>query len=256
MTTASVVSRPYWRRILWPGLLSLAALSVLLALGTWQVYRMQWKEALIVDVSERLTANPTTLPPADMWSDMDPNTYQYSRVTITGVFQHAYQQKAYMVVSDPQGGTYGGQGHWIMTPLKLENGKLVWVNRGFVPNALSESDIQTDFQEQATLTGLMRQPEIAGFATPGNSDGFDGNIWFVRNPAAMTVVAGLDDNSVAPFFIDLDSDADVLLPQSGETRVQFENRHFGYVLTWYGIALTLLGVFVAFAIREYKKGRV
>lgn len=252
---ASVVSKPYWRRIFWPGLLSLLALSVLLALGTWQVYRMQWKETLIEDVSERLTADPSSLPASTSWSDLDPDTYQYTRVKITGVFQHAHQQESYMVVSNPIGGLYGGQGHWIMTPFELKSGKLVWVNRGFVPNALSENDIETGFLEEITLTGLMRRPESASFATPGNSEGFDGNIWFVRNPAAMTAEAKLDDSNVAPFFIDLDADEDVLLPQSGETRVQFENRHFGYVLTWYGIALTLLGVFATFAMREYKKGR-
>lgn len=254
--TDAIALKPYWQRILWPASLSLLALCVLLAMGTWQIYRMQWKETLIADVTERLKAAPTSFPSADEWVSLDPDQYQYSRVSITGVFQHRYQQKAYMVVSNPQGGEYGGQGYWIMTPFELETGNLVWVNRGFVPNALSESDIQSGFEGEVTLNGLMRQPENAGFATPGNHQGYDGTIWFVRNPAAMTFVAQLDQNNVAPFFIDLDLDTSVLLPQSGETRVQFENRHFGYVLTWYGIALTLLGVFAAFAMREYKKGRV
>ncbi|MEP0519836.1 MAG: SURF1 family protein [Hyphomicrobiales bacterium] len=252
---AGALSKPFWRRFLWPALLCVFAFAVLMSLGTWQVYRMHWKEALIEDVTARLSADPIALPAANQWTNLKPEEYQYTRVSITGRFQHKQQQKSYMVVSNPKGGRYGGQGHWIMTPFELQSGKLVWVNRGFVPNAFDDSDITTEFQEDVTLTGLMRQPEIATFATPGNSDGFDGNIWFVRNPAAMTAVAKLDGGNVAPFFIDLDADAGVLLPQSGETRVQFENRHFGYVLTWYGIALTLLGVFTAFAVREYKKSR-
>lgn len=256
MTAAETIPKSYWRRILLPALFALLALCVLLALGTWQVYRMQWKEALISDVSQRLKSDPIAVPNAEDWASLDPEQYQYSRVSITGSFQHEYQQRSYMVVSAPQGGDYGGQGHWIVTPFELKSGDLVWVNRGFVPNALDSSDIQTDYVNEVTLTGLMRRPEIAGFATPGNDQGFDGKIWFVRNPTAMTAVVKLDESNVAPFFIDLDADPDVLLPQSGETRVQFENRHFGYVLTWYGIALTLLGVFAAFAIRELKKGRV
>lgn len=254
--TGTVGLKPYWRRILWPALLALLALCVLLTLGTWQVYRMHWKETLIADVTERLKAAPTALPSIEEWASLDPNKYQYSRVSITGVFQHKHQQNAYMVISNPQGGEYGGQGLWIMTPFKLETGNMVWVNRGFVPNALSESDIQTDFEGEVTLSGLLRPPENAGFATPGNDQGYDGTIWFVRNPAALTSVEQLDQSKVAPFFIDLDLDTAVTLPQSGETRVQFENRHFGYVLTWYGIALTLFGVFAVFAMREYKKGRV
>ena len=37
------------------------------------------------------------------------------------------------------------------------------------------------------------------------------------------------------------------LPRGGVTRLDLPNRHLEYALTWYGLALTLIGVFVAFA---------
>lgn len=256
--SAPLAPKPLWRRLLWPAVLSAMALVVLLSLGTWQVNRMHWKEALIADVTDRLKADPVPLPNVDEWASLDPELYQYRRVTLTGRYLHDQEQRAYMVVSAPLGGSYGGQGVWIMTPLELFNdgkasGKSVWINRGFVPNALADSDIISGFEEPVNVSGLMRRPEEAGFATPGDN-GFDGTLWFVRNPAALQLQATGSPGQAAPFFVDLDADETVLLPQSGETRVQFENRHFGYVLTWYGIALTLLGVFIAFAIREAKKG--
>ena len=37
------------------------------------------------------------------------------------------------------------------------------------------------------------------------------------------------------------------LPTAGETRMTYPNDHLGYAITWYGLALTCLGVFAAFA---------
>ena len=37
-------------------------------------------------------------------------------------------------------------------------------------------------------------------------------------------------------------------PRGGVTRLELPNRHLEYALTWYGLALTLIGVFAAFAV--------
>tara|TARA_R110000868_G_scaffold11981_14_gene58135 strand:+ start:3431 stop:4228 length:798 start_codon:yes stop_codon:yes gene_type:complete len=241
-----------WQRLFWPALLSAVVLAVLLALGTWQLQRMAWKEKLIASVSERLDAAPEALPPADDWEALDPQDYQYRRVQLTGRYLQSYQQRSYMVVSTPQGGPHSGQGYWIMTPFEVTNGGVVWVNRGFVPNALIGADFSTS-EAVVTLTGLMRAPEQANFATPGNDDGFDGTMWFVRDPQAMTRQSALDAPFIAPFFIDLEAGQGTELPQAGETRIVFANRHLGYVVTWYRLALTLAGVFIAYARREIKR---
>ncbi len=245
---------PLWRRLLWPGILSAIALGVLLSLGTWQLQRMHWKEDLITSVSARLEAEPSALPQVIKWDSLEPDSYQYRRVAVTGHYLHSYEQHAYMVVSDPQGGPLGGQGHWVMTPFELSGGGIVWINRGFVPLHLADQDITSGQDGTLTLTGLMRPSEKAGFATPGNDVGFDGKLWFVRDTAGMTQQSGLSGAPVAPFFIDLEAGNGGAVPQAGETRVVFSNRHFGYVLTWYGIALTLIGVFTAFAFREHRRG--
>lgn len=254
MQSDATTSVPLLQRLFWPGLLSAIALTVLLTLGTWQVQRMYWKEDLITNITARLVSEPVDLPPFAEWAMLDPDDFQYRRVSFRGQFQHAYEQRAYMVVSDPKGGPLGGQGHWIMTPFELIDGGSVWINRGFVPLHLSDQDITTGQDQIITLKGLMRPSEKAGIATPGNKVGFDGTLWFVRDTGAMTLQSGLSAETVAPFFVDLEANDGSSLPQAGETRIAFSNRHFGYVLTWYGIALTLIGVFTAYAVREYRRG--
>ena len=46
------------------------------------------------------------------------------------------------------------------------------------------------------------------------------------------------------------------LPQGGETLVDFPNNHLGYALTWFGLAVALAGVFVAFVGKRMSPGRL
>jgi surfeit locus 1 family protein len=43
------------------------------------------------------------------------------------------------------------------------------------------------------------------------------------------------------------------LPEPAQTLPRPRNNHLGYAITWYGLALSLIGVFVAFAWRNRKK---
>jgi surfeit locus 1 family protein len=61
--------------------------------------------------------------------------------------------------------------------------------------------------------------------------------------------AGKGDFTPVPFFVDADADhANTSgFPRGGVTRLVLPNRHLEYALTWYGLALTLIGVFTVFA---------
>jgi surfeit locus 1 family protein len=53
-----------------------------------------------------------------------------------------------------------------------------------------------------------------------------------------------------PFFVDAEASPENPggFPKGGVTRLALSNRHLEYALTWYGLALTLIGVFAAFAV--------
>ena len=46
-----------------PILFALVCAAAFVALGTWQIGRKAWKEALIETLEQRLSARPTDLPP-------------------------------------------------------------------------------------------------------------------------------------------------------------------------------------------------
>src|SRR5690349_20760169 len=74
-----------WRSLLLPALL---AFVVLIALGTWQIQRKAWKEALIATLTERLTAPPQALPQVKDWPKLDRARDEYRRVKFTASFDN------------------------------------------------------------------------------------------------------------------------------------------------------------------------
>src|SRR6476661_6049025 len=65
----------------------LAALALLLivlfaGLGTWQVYRLQWKLDLIARVDSRVHAAPVAPPPAARWEGITADADEYRRVQV------------------------------------------------------------------------------------------------------------------------------------------------------------------------------
>ena len=243
---------PLWRRLVWPGLFALAAFAFLCSLGIWQLHRLAWKEGLIARVESRTHAAAEPLPAEAGWPQVNIERDEYRHVRLSGRFRYDQETFAYALLSDPRG-KFSGPGYWVMTPLQLDGGELVLVNRGFVPMDRMDLPTRVAGQEDArvTVTGLLRLPEGRNWFTPPDDTGR--RIWQERDPAAIAKAYGLA--RVAPFFVDADASGPNGLPQGGETRVTFLNNHLQYVVTWFGLAFALLAVFAAFAHKEWQRGR-
>lgn len=233
------------RGLVLPGICAAVALAVLLGLGFWQLDRLEWKESLIARVEARTKAPAVPLPPESEWAKLNYDNDEYRRVTVTGRFHHDKETHVYTVVSQKPG-RFAGPGFWVMTPLELAGGAFIIVNRGFVPLDRKDAATRREGQVDGTVsvTGLLRMPEDAGYFAPANEPAKDA--WYRRDPAEIAQARGIAPT--APFTIDADATPNPGgLPQGGDTRVVFTNNHFQYAVTWFGIALALVGVFGAFA---------
>ena len=96
-------------------------------------------------------------------------------------------------------------------------------------------------------------PPEPGLFTPVND--VTHNLWYWPDIAAMShsALPGGEQNTL-PFFIDADArpPSSPYLPQGGVTRVDLPNRHLEYALTWYGLAVTLIGVYFAFFVSRMR----
>jgi surfeit locus 1 family protein len=233
------------RGLILPGILSLGALAVLIGLGFWQLERLAWKNDLLARVEARTKAPVTPIPPESEWKNVNFENDEYRRVVAGGTFRHDREVLIYTVASE-QPGRYAGPGFFVLTPLELPSGASVIVNRGFVP--LDRKDAATRKEGQVAgpvnVTGLLRMPEDAGYFAPSNDP--EKNAWYRRDP--VEIARALKLERAAPFTIDADAAANPGgLPQGGSTRVNFSNNHLQYAVTWFGLALALIGVFAAFA---------
>jgi surfeit locus 1 family protein len=234
------------RTILWPGISATIALAILASLGTWQLQRLAWKEDLIGRIKSRAHSEPAPLPPREEWAKMASGDYEYFPVRVAGVFEHAREA----LVFRPAGGAEKQPGYHVMTPLELKgSGGTIFINRGFVPEALKAPSARPLGQVagEVIVKGLLRAPEPRSMFTPGDQP--TQGLWYTRDPAAMAKHFGIEH--AAPFSIDADATPQPGgWPKGGATVVSIRNDHLAYAVTWYGIAATLVGVFGVFAWRR------
>ena len=111
-----------YRRFLVPGLSTLIMLVVLLGLGTWQVYRLQWKEGILARIAAAEAAPAVPLGP-------DPAPY--TKVSVTGRFRFDQAAAFGAEVRDTRTGPT--MGFYQIVPLDREDAPTILVDRGWVP---------------------------------------------------------------------------------------------------------------------------
>jgi surfeit locus 1 family protein len=239
--------RPY------PGLTIACALvfALLCWLGTWQLNRLQWKLELIARVNAHMAATPVSL---EQVLSMPADEAQYRRVTLTGTFDHA--REAYVFTT----GEGGAPLYHVLTPFRTRDGQYVLVDRGMVPkdrldpksrpagNASSKHWVDRAaayIDDPIRVTGVWRVPDPPGPFTPPAD--LARRIWYARDLAAIAAADHLA--FAAPVVIEADATPNPGgWPRGGQTVVNFRNQHLSYAVTWFGLALVLLGVWIAYHI--------
>ena len=249
------VSMPARRGRSWVGMLipALIAFIALIGLGTWQIERKAWKEGLIAALRAQLAAPPIALPAPATWSGLDRAKNEYRRVTFSATFDNSKEALMFAAPStfrpDAQ-----GPGYWVLTPARLADGKIVIVNRGFVPDGRQDPKTRAAGQIAGpiSIVGSMRWPGDRHWFTPGDEPAK--NLWFTADPQSIAAAKGLGD--VAPFYVEQESPVPPGgLPKPGKLRVTLPDNHLQYALTWYGLALVLVIMFGTWAYGQNREQR-
>jgi surfeit locus 1 family protein len=246
MSEPAMTERKHWLGVTASALIVFA---VLMSLGEWQLQRLAWKEDLLARLSSRIHAPPVPIPSADEWEQLRPDDYDYRHVIVRGIFDHTQEVRIFFgagqVGHDPV-----QPGYLVITPLRLDDGHSILINRGFVPLTLEQpqSRPQSLVEGPQTITGLMRGPELRTPFTPADEP--HNRLWFTRDPAGIE--AALQLRNAAPFSIDADPSTDGSSPPSGgATIMSIPNNHLAYAWTWFGLAATLVGVYATFMWRRF-----
>jgi len=230
------------------GVVLLLLVALFLALGTWQVVRLQWKLDLIARVDARVHADPVAAPEAARWAQVTKDSDEYRRVRVAGHYLYEF-------TTPVQALSELGAGFWLLTPFCTEQGHIVFINRGFIPASENKQGAYPARRaganpcatpgDRVAVTGLLRINEPQGGFLRENDPA--GNRWYSRDVVKLAAARGLSSVApngapvVAPFFIDAGKGQDPRgAPEravGGLTVISFTNNHLVYALTWFALAL-------------------
>ena len=223
-----------------PTLFTIPVVVVLVALGVWQLQRLEWKSRLIAERATAVAAAPVS-PPKTL---AEARALEFHRVTVEGVFLHDKEILRNAIAAK------GDAGFDVLTPLREEGGRIVFANRGFVPTELKDPATRPTGQLAGTVrvSGLLRVPpqEKPGWFIPDNRP--DRNAWFWIDLPAMAAADGLAN--VAPFYIGADAAPNPGgWPKGGVTPLALPNDHLQYAITWFSLAAALVVIYVVYHTR-------
>jgi surfeit locus 1 family protein len=247
MSTALDFMKTRFRFTFWPTVFTIPVILLTLWLGTWQLQRLAWKTALIADREAALSAPPVALPEtADAARALD-----FHRVAGEGQFLN--DKELYI-------GAFSSrdvEGYQVVTPFRLASGKILLVNRGWVPEARKDPATRAEGQiaGPTTVDGILRIPVVPKslfsslVPTPVNRP--NENFWFYVDVPGMTAKDGLDPAQVLPFYVEAGPAKNPGgLPVGGQTRIALPNDHLQYAITWYSFAVIAAAIYLIYHYRK------
>lgn len=210
-------------RYLFPLILGLGGIAILVALGTWQLQRLAWKEALLAVIDARIAAEPVdlaTLP------SPDPEADRYRPVTLRGA-----TGEDLVVLSGRQG---VGAGYEVIAAFEMAGGRRVLLDRGFIVE--TDRD-RTRPPAELTVTGNLIWPRETDSYTPPPD--MARRLWFARDVASMSEFLKTEPILVVARTAEGQETSIVPVPVDSSG---IPNDHLAYAVTWFSLAAVWAGM--------------
>lgn len=222
-------------------LLTALLLPLLLSLGVWQLRRADEKLELQEQYSARQGEPPVALEQLDTAEDL-----QYRQVEFSGRYDNAHN-----FLLDNR--IHQGQvGYELITPFVTDTERVVLVNRGWLPQGPTRAALPAldAIEGRVTLRGSIYVP----VGTPlvlGEVAALEGWPRVIQSldPPAAGALAGYPDNSVFPYSVRLADAAPGVLVRDWPVVSMGPERHQGYAVQWFAMALMLLGLYLYYSTR-------
>ncbi len=227
-------------KILPAALATAISLAILIALGVWQLQRREWKRG-ILDAIDRAEAGPAIA--------LRGTPAPFAKVAVTGTLLP--QRALYGVDVREQLAGPPREGAQLVGVLTRADGPPVVVDLGWVPAGDGAPDpLRASAPPPAgalTVQGYVRAPEHPGWLSAADDPA--SRRFYTLDPEA--IAASLGVHGVAPFtLVALGKAGAPGDPVPAEALPRPPNNHLQYAFTWFGLAATLVGVFVAWVVKR------
>ena len=201
------------------------SIIIFCSLGTWQVYRLQWKLDLISEINNGLNSEPVFYSKTKI--------INYQKVKFNGVFD--FEKQVYLYSLNNK----GTPGYDLITPIKMNSNEIVLVNRGWIKKDLrnnkSINNINSKFFE-----GILKKITKPNPFKPEND--IKNNIWYSLKLEDLESFTGYKLNNFVLYLQDNQNN----LVKNKIVSPDLPNNHLKYAITWYSVALSILLYFLYF----------
>ena len=201
---------------------------ILLSLGLWQIYRLNWKLELIEQIENSLKNDPVEL------SNVEKKNYL--RIKTRGVIDFDKQIYLYNLNEN------GKPGFEVINPIKIGEENYL-INRGWIPfekKDLSEINLVNQNQIVGTIM-LQTKPSLF---KPEND--IEKNYWFTLNREDISKFTGRNFSEYVIYL-----NGDYKIPKPRVITAKISNNHKKYAITWFSMAISILLIYLYFRKKNY-----
>ena len=201
---------------------------VLISLGSWQLYRLNWKLNLISEINSSLKNDPVQLSKS--------NKKNYLRITISGTVDFDKQIYLYNLNDS------GKPGFEVINPILIGNENYL-INRGWISfDQKDQSEI--NYVNEDKIIGTLKLQTKASTFKPEND--IEKNYWFTLNRDDVFKYTG---KNFSNFIIYLNGD--YRTPEPKVITANISNNHKKYAITWFSMAISILLIYLYFRRKNY-----
>ncbi len=201
---------------------------VFVALGSWQIVRLNWKNNLILEIENSLKNPPVELT--------NSNVENYLKIKTSGSIDLEKQIYLYNLNDT------GTPGFEVINPILINDTNYL-INRGWIPFEKKNSQEINVFDEN-DIIGTLKLQGRKNIFKPDND--LEENYWFSLNREDILKFTGKE---FSKYIIYLNGNYQV--PKPKKITANISNNHQKYALTWFSLAISILLLYLYFRKKNY-----
>ena len=201
---------------------------MLLSLGSWQLYRLNWKLNLLSEIENSLKNDPVEFSKVDKKN--------YLRIKTSGIIDFNKQIYLYNLNES------GKPGFEVINPIIINNENYL-INRGWIPFDKKDKP-EVNLINESNIIGTLKLQHKASTFKPEND--INKNYWFTLNREDIFKYTG---KKFSDYIIYLNGD--YKLPKPKVITANISNNHKKYAITWFSMAISILMIYLYFRKKNY-----
>ena len=201
---------------------------VFIALGTWQIIRLNWKNNLILEIENSLKNSPV---------ELNRNKIEnYLKIKTSGIIDFDKQIYLYSLNDS------GTPGFEVINPILIMDESYL-INRGWIPFEKKDTP-EINIFDQNNIIGTLKAQGRKNIFKPEND--IKENYWFSLD---REDIFKFTNKKFSQYIIYLDGNYQ--FPRPKKITANISNNHKKYAMTWFSLAISILLLYLYFRKKNY-----